>query len=336
MDRFGKATVTGQVEFLRFQGDVINLGRRIVDVNGVFEEQEESVSSLVSNLTTFEQATKVLASQFQGIETGMLKAFGPALGNLIGGIKGIFSGTGSLATTLAKNPAMTAGLLVAGLTGKFLFNKAVQIGIVAAGTRMGTAHIAGSRTMGGIARGGMKGAGIAAAGLGLTAAGTGMAATAESGAGKAAGVGLGIAGGAMTGAQIGLLFGPGGAMIGGIAGGLLGGGAAMLGMGANKTDKKAFGGPMDAGNLTLVGEGGPELVTANTGSTVTSNTDLAKLFNTQALETKMTTMVSELTAANKTLTSMVNGVNTLVAVEGRAMKAVERTARKDMNQVGLV
>ena len=39
IDRFGKATVTGQVEFLRLQGDVINLGNRIVDVNGVFQEQ---------------------------------------------------------------------------------------------------------------------------------------------------------------------------------------------------------------------------------------------------------------------------------------------------------
>ena len=47
IDRFGKATVTGQVEFLRLQGDVINLGRRIVDVDGVFKEQEQSVSSLV-------------------------------------------------------------------------------------------------------------------------------------------------------------------------------------------------------------------------------------------------------------------------------------------------
>ncbi len=47
-------------------------------------------------------------------------------------------------------------------------------------------------------------------------------------------------------------------------------------------------------------------------------------------------MVTELTNANKTLTGVVNGVNTLVAVEGQALKAVEITARKDRNQVGLV
>jgi hypothetical protein len=46
--------------------------------------------------------------------------------------------------------------------------------------------------------------------------------------------------------------------------------------------------------------------------------------------------VTELNAANKTLTSMVNGVNTLVAVESRVLKAVEKTARKDVNQIGIV
>jgi hypothetical protein len=50
----------------------------------------------------------------------------------------------------------------------------------------------------------------------------------------------------------------------------------------------------------------------------------------------MTTMVTELTNANKTLATTLSSVNTLVAVEGRALKAVEITARKDRNQVGLV
>src|SRR6056300_18696 len=42
VDRFRKATVTGQVEFLALQGDVINLGRRIVDVDSIFAEQGET------------------------------------------------------------------------------------------------------------------------------------------------------------------------------------------------------------------------------------------------------------------------------------------------------
>jgi hypothetical protein len=69
---------------------------------------------------------------------------------------------------------------------------------------------------------------------------------------------------------------------------------------------------------------------------VTSNASLKDTFDTEALETKMTSMVNELNAANKTLTSMVNGVNTLVAVETRSLRAVETSARKDRNQLGIV
>ena len=59
-------------------------------------------------------------------------------------------------------------------------------------------------------------------------------------------------------------------------------------------------------------------------------------FNTEGIETKMGTLVSELNAANKTLNSMVNGVNTLVAVNSRQLEVNKQTARKVGGQVGLV
>ena len=124
-----------------------------------------------------------------------------------------------------------------------------------------------------------------------------------------------------------------GTIIGGALGAAIGGGSAYY---AATQNKRAFGGPMDAGKTYLTGERGPEMVTAGTSSTVTANSDLKNTFNTEALEMKLNSTVSELNAANKTLTSMVNSVNTLVAVESRALKAVETTARKDRNQVGLV
>ena len=333
IDRFGKATVTGQVEFLRLQGDVINLGRRIVDVDGVFQELKPGATDLVKNITTFEQASKVLSAQFQGIETGLLRAFGPALGRLVGGIQELFTGGGKIATMLKDSPALTAGLLAGALTGKFLFDKAAQIGIIAAGTRLGTAHIAGGRTMGALAKSGVKGGAGVVGGLGLAAGGVGLAATAESTAGKAAGVGMSAAGGALTGAMIGSVVPVIGTAVGAAIGGALGAGSALF---AASQNKRAFGGPMDEGRTYLVGERGPEMVTAGTSSTVTANQDLKSTFDTASLETKMASLVTEMNSANKTLTSMVNGVNTLVAVESRALKAVETTARKDRNQVGLV
>jgi hypothetical protein len=335
IDRFRKATVTGQVEFLRFQGDIINLGRRIVEVDGVFEELKPGATDLVRNITSFEQASKVLSAQFQSIETGLLRAFGPALGRLIGGIQEIFTGGGKIATMLRDNPALTAGLFASALTGKFLFDKAAQIGIIAAGTRLGTAHMSKAGFGTALAKS-PRAAGGALVGGGLMAGGTALAASAESAGGKALGMGLSIGGGALTGASLGMLAGPIGGAIGGVVGGLLGAASSVLAMKANETPGRQFGGGMDVGKTYLVGERGPELVTSGTKSTVTANQDLQSTFDTTALETKMASMITELNSANKTLNSMVNGVNTLVAVESRALKAVETTARKDRNQVGLV
>ena len=143
--------------------------------------------------------------------------------------------------------------------------------------------------------------------------------------------GIGTIAGTAIGGLLGLIGGPAGALLGaslgGAAGGALGG---MFGGG------KAFGGGMDAGKTYLTGERGPEMITAGTSSTVTANNDLKNTFDTEALESKLNSAVMELNTANKTLTSMVNGVNTLVAVESRALKAVEKTARKDVNQIGMV
>lgn len=335
IDKFRQATVTGQVEFLRLQGGIINLGRRITDTGAVLDEQNRSATDLVKNLTSFEQASKVLSSQFQSIETGLLQAFGPALGRLIGGIQEIFTGSGKIATMLKESPALTAGLFAGALTGKFLFDKAAQIGIVAAGTRLGTAHIAGGQTMGALAKKGLGGGLRVAGGLGLATSGTALAASAESTAGKAAGLAMSVGGGALTGATIGSVVPIIGTTVGAIIGGALGG-ISALAAGSGNTPGRQFGGTMEAGQTYLVGEAGPEMITAGTTGTVTANRDLKETFDTTALESKMSAMSTELNNANKALADVVNGVNTLVAVESRALKAVETTARKDRNQVGLV
>jgi len=338
--RFDQATVTGVVGFTRLQGPLLELARRVNDSGAVIKEQEQAVSSLVGNLTSFEQATKVLSSQFQGIETGLLKAFGPALGGLVGMMKSAFGVGGSVAGALAKAPGLTAGLLIAGLSGKLLYDAAKQTTIVAAGTRIGTAHLQGGMAglfgKGGAGRSaaGLAGKGVGGlAGLGIAGGGIAQANSAETTGGKVMGVGQAAIGGALTGAMIGSIVPLVGTAVGAAIGGALG---TASGLYAASQNKRAFGGPMDAGKTYLTGERGPELVTARTSSTVTANSDLKNTFNTEALESKLNSTVSELNAANKTLTSMVNSVNTLVAVESRALKAVEKTARKDVNQIGMV
>lgn len=333
IDRFRSATVTGQVEFLRLQGGIIELGRRVTDTGAVLDEQRKSGTALVQGLTTFEQATKVLSSQFQSIETGLLQAFGPALGGIISGVQSLFSGGGAIATALAKAPGITAGLFIGGLTGKFLFDKAAQIGIITAGTAAGFKIAQGGLgAVGGAAR---KGAGVAGkgigalAGVGLLAGGTAQAATAETDSGKLIGGLQAAGGGALTGATIGSLIAPGiGTAIGAALGGLLGAGSAFI---ASRQDGTA-------GATGQMSEPASILTQVEQGERVLNPAETAAVnnFNTEGIETKMGTLVSELNAANKTLNSMVNGVNTLVAVNSRQLEVNKQTARKVGGQVGLV
>ena len=349
IDRFRQATVTGQVEFLRLQGGIIELGRRVTDSNASFDEQRKAATSLVSNLTSFEQATKVLASQFQGIETALLQSFGPQLGGLVAGIQSVFGAGGVVAKALAGAPALTASLLGTALIGKVLFGPALQTLITAKGVAMGirmskgmgmAQSFFGGGKGGGLFKGGPGPGGafgsFARSGVGRVAAPVGIAMNAMSAYSnltdddkKNDNAGIGTIAGSIIGGGLGLFAGPAGAMLGASLGGMAGG--AIGGM----FDGRQFGGGMEAGKTYLTGEGGPELIKSGTKSAVVANQDLQKTFDTQALETKMSVMGTELANANKALASMVNGVNTLVAVESRALKAVEKTARKEP-QIGMV
>ena len=347
VDRFNKATVTGQVEFLRLQGGFIELGRRITDNGKVLEEQNRSATSLVRNLTTFEDATKVLSSQFQGIETALLQSFGPALGGLVGTLKASFGAGGAIATALAQMPIVSAGLLIAGLGGKFLFSKAIQIGIIAKGTELGFRMaktggglfqtLTGGKDKGARAGGGIRsalnsnvGRGLGAAGVALTGLSVGNQLLNKDKSDDASGLG-GLIGMGLGGIAGFMLGGPGGALLGASLGGSLGQGA-----GAFFGGERQFGGGMDASKMYLTGEGGPEIVRTGTKSAAVANQDLRNTFNTDALELQMTTMITKLNDANTHLTKMVSGVNTLVAIEDRARKAVETTARKDRTSVSMV
>ena len=349
-ERFRNATVTGTVEFLRLQNGVIKLATTNLDLNAVLAEQGETSTALTQGLTTFQDATKRLSGQFQMIETGLLAAFGPALGLFADATQGLMKGVGGLVAGLAKVPALTGTAIAGILAGKYLFDKGAQTAMIFAGTFAALkaaglgkggmlGNLFGTKTGGRVAGAAKFGASRVIPGIGA-ALGVGsslsMMASDDKDVRKAGKYGLG---GAAAGAAAGAALGAGFFGIGAIPGALIGAGlGSMLGQGAGALlgGKKQFGGGMDAGKTYLVGEKGPEMVTAGTNSVVTANSDLMKTFNTKDLENKMITMVTELNNANKTLSNMVNGVNTLVAIESRSMKAVEKTARKDTTTIGNV
>ena len=126
-------------------------------------------------------------------------------------------------------------------------------------------------------------------------------------------------------------------MIGGPAGALLGAG---LGSVAGQFVGGMFGGERQMGTSGATGqlfEPATKLLKVEQGERVLNPNETAAVnnFSTDALEAKMTSMVNALTEANKSFANVASGVNTLVAVESRALKAVEKTARKEP-QVGMV
>jgi hypothetical protein len=339
IQRFQKATVTGQVEFLNLQGDVINLARRINDVDSIFAEQGETADRLTQGLTTFEDASKRIAGQFQQIETGLLGAFGPALGGLSQATQFLMKGVGGLVAGIAQVPALTGTAIAGVLAGKFLFSRADQIGIVATGTAIGTGG-GFTKLAQGLGLKGMSLGKLGKFGAGRILPGVGAAI----GVGSSAGMlmnkdksddaaGIGGLGGAALGAAIGTMIAPGiGTLIGAGLGSIVGQGAGSL---IGNKNKRALGTSGATGQLF---EPATSILQVEKGERVLNQaeTQAVNNFSTVELENKMNTMVTELNNANKTLTNMVNGVNTLVAVDSRTMKAVERTARKDVNQIGLV
>ena len=64
-------------------------------------------------------------------------------------------------------------------------------------------------------------------------------------------------------------------------------------------------------------------------------TSAVNQFSTAALEDKMTSVVNAMTEANKTFANVASGVNTLITVESRNLKATEKMARKEP-QIGMV
>ena len=342
VERFRTATVTGVVGFTRLQGGFIELSRRLVDVNAVLGEQSQLGDELTTGLTQFEDATKRIGSATQSLETAFLAFTGNLLGDATSAVN-----TGL--TGLSKAILGLPGFIAAGLygTGKLLQGglallkdtgptyaavyAGVRAGMAGGGMLGGLAGAAKSmaRTVGGTA---LRVGGVGVGAMGVSQFGQ-MAKESETKEGKFGAAAGSAASGALIGATIGSIIPVLGTTAGALIGGALGGGYGLYkGFGG----PKQFGGSMDSGKMYLTGESGPELITTGTKSAVTANQDLKSTFDTSELENKMISMVRELNAANKTLNSMVNGVNTLVAVESRAWKAVETTARKDRNQVGLV
>ena len=335
VDRFRSATVTGQVEFLALQGDVINLARRLVDVQAVLGEQSAQSDAITTGLTQFQEASKRAGSALQSLETNFLAMIGTLAGDATSAVN---TGLTGLSKALLNMPAGIAAALYG--TGKILqmgLGLLRDTGPTYLAVRTGVAHgmgkSAGLMNMfkrsvgkGGIARsaGGFlgKGVGVGAGLMGASYFGE-MAGKKEATGKEKFG---GALGSAASGALAGAMFGPWGAAIGGALGLAYGGYKA--------TQQRATGGPMDAGKSYLVHKN--EMITPNTASTVTAKKDVKELINTESMEKHLAAISLHLADGNKVRNNTLDALNTSNVINNKTRLATETSARKDRNQVGLV
>ena len=330
IDRFRSATVTGQVEFLSLQGDIINLGRRLVDVQAVLGEQSAQSDKITTGLTQFQEASKRASSALQSLETSFLSMVGNLLGDSVGAINtGLTSFSKFLLTLPGEVAAPLYGL---GKTFQYGLGLLRDTGPTYLAVRMGVAHGMGKAggLLGGL-KGGLKaGAGFMGKGVGVGAgllgAGYfgGMAGKEDATGGEKA---VGILGSAASGALA-------GAMFGGIPGALIGGGLGAAYGGYKALTGKAYGGPMDAGKSYLVHRN--EMITPDTTSTVTAKKDVQEILNTETMEKHLAAISLHLADGNKVRNSTLETLNTSNMISNKTRIATETSARKDRNQVGIV
>jgi len=102
-------------------------------------QQRVEAERLTKSLGEFNEAAKRLKTGFESIQTAVFVGLGSAFGGFINGTNTAFMSISNAIISFTQSaPGATAVLLAAGLAGKYLFDRAAQIMIIAAGVRIGT------------------------------------------------------------------------------------------------------------------------------------------------------------------------------------------------------
>jgi phage-related minor tail protein len=208
------------------------------------------------------------------------------------------------------------------------------VGIIAAGTKLGTLPLTGrlGQLAGSIGRGAGR-LGVGGIGLGLGIGAGELAEQSDTFGGRA----LGVAGAAASGALLGSVIPGVGTTIGAIAGGLYGLARAI------DLPERATGGPLSANQLALVGERGPELFLPSTSGMVEPLPSAGYASATAsaadtARETKFEQMFGQQNLAFKQFADisarMEKHLNTLVGISAKTEKNTENSTRRLANLSG--
>ena len=316
---------------------VIPFKRNFASLDEITRQQLAAGDGLTGQIGITEESFRQFKSSIEGLQTGFLQAFGPSFGGFLGDISSGLDNTTKAITNMSINaPKSTAAAVAAAQALKYSVNYGKEIGIIAAGTALGTKGLSGR--MGQMAGSVGKVAGrlgVAGIGVGLGLGAGEFAEQSESLGGKA----LGVAGAAASGALIGSVIPGVGTLVGAGVGAGVG---ALYGLAkAYDAPERAAGGPWVANQLALVGERGPELFLPNSSGQVAPLTSGNGKSSTtvSASETaknnKFNEILSEQSASFKQFANisamMEKHLNTLVGISAKTEKNTETSTRRLAN-----
>lgn len=340
-------------EVLRAAGNVGEVGNALItvtnrfgDIEKVLQEQQARNQGLTSQITVTQEAFRTFKSQIEGLQTGFLQTAGPAFVSFLGGTDDTLKTIGNGITYLQTNFPKATGIAVGSvLAGSLIFDYAKQVAIVAQGTAIGMSPFGRSliaplrllgSTMSFVGRGfALLGRAIPFLGAALGVGTSLYKLSSDDKTERQKGV-LGLAGagaGAVLGGSIGALFGG----VGAIPGALIGAGLGSL-LQTMDLPKRQYGGGLNASQLALVGERGPELALPRTATQIepmimkksATGMEVSPMpeINLERLETMFTQQGQYYKSFADASAKMEKHLNTLVGISAKTEKNTDMGTRR--------
>jgi hypothetical protein len=315
--------------------NLLALNRNFANLDELTEEQRLNIQNFTAQIGRTQEQLRVLGSQFEGLNTAVLSELGPGLGILLRGTGATLEGVNTAINFLSRQaPSLVATAVIAGQAGKYIFDYATQVAIIAAGTSIGFRGFSGTLAKLGLTVGSLRsvlftlGRSVAVLAAGLSVFGNigkivggteeeqrrGTAGLTGNVLGGLAAMGVGRALGGTLG---GFLGGPAGLALGAIAGGAI----------ADILTSRDIG---TIGATGLSSEPSDIITKVQKGERVLTPQETAAYNKNDAMSS------SQLGALLEANQQMVKSLNTLVGISAKTEKNTETSTRRLANFGNLV
>ena len=329
-NRFGSGLIRANPAVQEVVTAFLPLRGALTDLTALQLERARVEGGATGEIIELQESFRRFKAQIEGVQTTLLQQTLPTLAQGFGMSAETLKVFGEEITKFGlEYPGTLTTAIISAQALRYTANYAAEVGLIAAGTRLGTAHLMGGSMLGTLGRGARVAGSMAGRALPVAGAAIGVGTNAfelmddNPDNNKRAILGL-I--GATAGGLLGLIGGPMGvaigATIGSAAGNALG---AMI-------EPRALGGDVMSGQSYLVGERGPELFSPNQDGAITSNADLAlQTAEMSKLSTQFGTQNDTFKQFVEMSTKMEKHLNTLVAINARTETHTGSAAKRLAN-----